>query len=70
MFGVSVTPDLRTIPLGQTGFLEQVVLKGALAQGGMERFDDLLSEADVQMIRAYLIDQAWQAYREQEGSAK
>jgi quinohemoprotein ethanol dehydrogenase len=70
VLGVSVTPDLRTIPLGQKGFLEQVVLKGALAQGGMERFDDLLSEADVQAIRAYLIDQAWQAYREQERSVK
>lgn len=70
VLGVSVTPDLRTIPLGQNGFLERVVLKGALAQGGMEKFDDLLSEADVQAIRAYLIDQAWQAYREQERSVK
>ena len=65
VFGVSVTPDLRTIPLAQGAFFDQVVLKGLLAQGGMEKFGDLLSEADVQSIRAYLIDEAWTAYREQ-----
>lgn len=70
VFGVSVTPDLRTIPLAQEDFMDQVVLEGALAQGGMERFDDLLSESDVRAIRAYLIDQASQAYREQEKSAR
>lgn len=66
VFGVSVTPDLRTIPLAQTAFFEQVVLKGPLASSGMERFDDLLTEADVSAIRAYLIDQASQAYRDQQ----
>lgn len=65
VFGVSVTPDLRTIPLGQPEFFEQVVLRGSLARSGMERFDDLLTEADVGAIRAYLIEQAAQAYREQ-----
>ena len=34
----------------------------------MERFDDLLSEADVDAIRAYLIDQAWRGYKEQENA--
>ena len=66
VFGVSVTPDLRTIPLAQPAFLKQVVLKGSLAPFGMEKFDDLLTEADVDAIRAYLIDQASQAYRDQE----
>jgi quinohemoprotein ethanol dehydrogenase len=65
VLGVSVTPDLRTFPLTQPGLFERVVLKGLLAQGGMEKFDDLLSEADVRAIRAYIIDQAWQAYRDQ-----
>jgi hypothetical protein len=32
----------------------------------MERFDDILSEKDVDDIHAYLIDQSWQAYRQQE----
>lgn len=66
VFGVSVTPDLRTIPLEQPGFFEQVVLKGSLAPFGMEKFDDLLTEADVDAIRAYLIDQASQAYQDQQ----
>lgn len=65
VFGVSVTPDLRAIPLADGGFLEKVVLEGLLAQGGMEKFSDLLTPADVQAIRAYLIDEAWTAYRDQ-----
>jgi quinohemoprotein ethanol dehydrogenase len=44
-------------------------LKGVLAPAGMERFDDLLSEKDVDNIHAYLIDQSWMAYREQETAA-
>lgn len=70
VFGVSVTPDLRAIPLAQPAFFEQVVSKGSLAAAGMERFDDLLSEADVGAIRAYLIEQAWQAYREQQNTTR
>ena len=34
----------------------------------MERFDDLLSVQDVDNIHAYLIDQSWVAYREQEAA--
>ena len=70
VFGVSVTPDLRTMPLRKESFLDDVVLKGMLAQGGMEKFDDLLTESDVRAIRAYLIDQAWQAYRQQHPVAR
>jgi quinohemoprotein ethanol dehydrogenase len=70
VFGVSVTPDLRTIPLAQADFFEQVVLQGLFAPAGMEKFDDLLSESDARAIRAYLIDQAWQAYRDQQRARK
>lgn len=65
VMGVSVTPDLRTIPLASRAFIDQVVLKGVLASGGMEEFGDLLTKADVRAIRAYLIDQAWAAYDQQ-----
>ena len=44
------------------------MLHGLLASAGMERFDDLLSEQDVDNIHAYLIDQSWIAYREQQAS--
>jgi hypothetical protein len=35
----------------------------------MERFDDILSEKDVDDIPAYVIEQAWVAYRAQEAAA-
>jgi len=44
-------------------------LKGVLAPAGMERFDDILSETDVDNIHAYLIDQSWLAYRQQQSAA-
>jgi mono/diheme cytochrome c family protein len=39
-----------------------------LGAAGMERFDDILSERDVQNIHAYLIEQSWVAYRAQEAA--
>jgi quinohemoprotein ethanol dehydrogenase len=47
---------------------KNIVLKGAFAPFGMESFDDILSEADVDAIHAYVIDQASQGYKEQEKS--
>jgi quinohemoprotein ethanol dehydrogenase len=44
---------------------KNIVLKGDFAPLGMEPFDDILSEADVDAIHAYLIDQAWQGYKKQ-----
>ncbi|HUI21382.1 MAG TPA: hypothetical protein VLZ74_10115 [Methylocella sp.] len=38
-----------------------IVLNGALASRGMEWFGDLLSEAAVDAIQAYLVDQNRQA---------
>ncbi len=57
VFGPSVTPDLRKLPPAVHAAFEAIVLKGVLGAAGMERFDDLLSEADVKAIHAYLIDQ-------------
>jgi quinohemoprotein ethanol dehydrogenase len=68
VFGPSVTPDLRKIPTGIHAQFKNIVLKGALAPLGMESFDDILSEADVDAIHAYVIDQAWKGYNEQEKS--
>ena len=33
---------------------------------GMESFGDILSAKDVENIHAYLIEQSWQAYRQQQ----
>ncbi len=68
--GLSTTPDLRRLDPGLHAAFKDIVLHGALAPAGMERFDDLLSEKDVDNIHAYLIDQSWMAYRAQEAAHK
>jgi quinohemoprotein ethanol dehydrogenase len=69
VFGPSVTPDLRRLDPGLQAIFKDIVLKGAVAPTGMERFDDILSEADVEAIHDYLIDESWKAYRMQEAAA-
>jgi len=61
-----VTPDLRRLTAAQHAIFKDIVLHGAVAPTGMEKFDDLLSEADADAIHAYLIDEAWKAYKAQE----
>jgi quinohemoprotein ethanol dehydrogenase len=63
VLGPSVTPDLRNLSPGLHAAFKDIVLRGAVAPTGMEAFDDLLTEEDVEDIHAYLIDQAWQAYK-------
>ena len=63
VLGHSVTPDLRNLAPGLHAAFKDIVLRGAVAPTGMESFSDLLTEKDVDDIHAYLIDQAWQAYR-------
>ncbi len=67
--GLSTTPDLRRLNAGLHAAFKDIVLHGALAPAGMERFDDILSEKDVDNIHAYLIEQSWIAYRAQEAAA-
>jgi quinohemoprotein ethanol dehydrogenase len=69
-FGINVTPDLRRLNAGLHAEFKDIVLHGLLAPAGMERFDDILSEKDVENIHAYLIDQAWVAYRAQEAAKR
>jgi quinohemoprotein ethanol dehydrogenase len=63
VFGPSVTPDLRNLSPSLHAAFEDIVLRGAVAPTGMESFGDLLTAQDVQNIHAYLIDQAWKAYK-------
>jgi quinohemoprotein ethanol dehydrogenase len=63
---LNITPDLRRLNPGLHAAFKDIVLRGTLAAAGMERFDDLLTETDVDNIHAYLIDQSWVAYRAQE----
>jgi quinohemoprotein ethanol dehydrogenase len=68
--GLSTTPDLRRLNPGLHAMFRDIVLHGALAPAGMERFDDILSDKDVDDIHAYLIDQSWIAYRAQQAAAR
>jgi quinohemoprotein ethanol dehydrogenase len=63
VLGACVTPDLRKLPLEVHDLFKDILLKGALAPRGMERFDDLLSEADAGAIHAYLINQRCPPFR-------
>lgn len=67
--GPSTTPDLRKLNHGLHVAFKDILLKGALAPAGMERFDDILSEKDADNVHAYLIEQSWIAYRAQESAA-
>jgi quinohemoprotein ethanol dehydrogenase len=58
-----LVPDLRRMAAGTHSAFDEIVLRGALQGNGMGRFDDVLSEADAHAIHAYLIDEAWIAYR-------
>ncbi len=50
-----VLPDLRKSDAGIYEILDDVVLRGALLQNGMPRFDVWLRREDVAAIRAYLL---------------
>jgi len=63
VLGPSVTPDLRNLSPGLHAAFKDIVLRGAVAPTGMEPFDDVLREQDVENIHAYLIDEAWKAYK-------
>jgi quinohemoprotein ethanol dehydrogenase len=70
VLGPSVTPDLRKLSPSLRAAFKDIVLRGIVAPTGMERFDDLLSESDVDDIEAYLLDQSWRAYNAQEAARK
>jgi mono/diheme cytochrome c family protein len=53
-----VIPDLRTAPRAIWDNYDAIVLDGALADGGMASFKDVLSKNDVTAIRAYVLSQA------------
>jgi len=60
VFGRGVLPDLRRLDPATHRIFEAIVRGGLYVSKGMGRFDDVLSEADVHAVHAYLIDQAWQ----------
>jgi len=64
-----VAPDLtRSAMLSSIAAFKAVVLKGAQLPRGMGRFDDELSDGDVEAIHSYLIDEAWVIHAKEERS--
>lgn len=64
LFGRGVLPDLRNLSAPKHQIFSAIVRQGVLSAAGMGRFDDVLSEADVTAIHAYIVDEAWKAYRQ------
>jgi quinohemoprotein ethanol dehydrogenase len=70
-FERSPVPDLRrSTVISDAKAFENVVRGGALQKRGMPSWDDLLSEGEVEKIRASLVEQQRAAYEQQQkGSA-
>jgi len=66
VLGPSSTPDLRRLSPELHAAFKDIVLGGVLGPTGMESFANLISEQEAENIHAYLIDQAWLAYRAQQ----
>jgi quinohemoprotein ethanol dehydrogenase len=64
----AMSPDLSRLNdgIGRFETFKAIVRDGAFVSLGMPRFDDVVSESDVDAIHAYLIDQAWDQYRRQQ----
>ena len=60
-------PDLRLAPSEIWSQYDNIVLNGALQDGGMASFKDVLSKGDVAAIRAYVLQQSHLAWDEGKG---
>jgi quinohemoprotein ethanol dehydrogenase len=58
----SSAPDLRRMAPGTHAAFNQIVLDGALKEGGMPGWSDVLTPADADAIHAWLISIARRAY--------
>ena len=66
-----MTPDLRRAgSLGSARTFQSVVLDGILRSRGMPQWDDVLSEANTEAMRAYLVDLAQSAYKAQQSGTR
>jgi len=63
--GPGIVPDLFAMPPEMHSLFKKIVLGGLLEQNGMASFADMLSEADVEAIQAYIVDGAHKRRAEQ-----
>jgi quinohemoprotein ethanol dehydrogenase len=63
----NVIPDLRKANAATHDALRQIVIGGAYKTKGMPQFEDI-TPADLELIRAYILDRAWAAYDAQQAA--
>jgi quinohemoprotein ethanol dehydrogenase len=62
-------PDLRRLPVGFYNIFDQIVLDGAMKKLGMVGFKDVLSQQDADDLKAYILDEANDAWELQHQSS-
>ena len=68
--GPGSVPDLRRISAARLELFPQIVRGGLLTPSGMPEFKDIVGEADLPALRAYILEQAWLGYDQQQAAAK
>lgn len=63
--GPGSVPDLRRINSARLDLFPQIVRGGLFTNSGMPEFRDVVSEADLPALKAYIVEQAWLGYDEQ-----
>lgn len=63
VFGPGLIPDLRRMPASIYRLFPDIVLRGLLMPEGMGNFSHELTPQGANAIRAYLMAEAWKAYR-------
>jgi quinohemoprotein ethanol dehydrogenase len=61
--GLSSVPDLRRIGTVRYDLFSQIVRGGLFKDAGMPVFAETLREEDLPALKAYIMNEAWKAYR-------
>ena len=61
--GIGSVPDLRRINSARLSLFSEIVRGGLLKANGMPIFAETIREEDIPALKAYIIDEAWRAYR-------
>jgi len=60
-------PDVRRIGTARLALFPQIIRGGLFTNSGMPEFKDIVSEADLPALRAFILQQGWRAYDEETG---
>jgi mono/diheme cytochrome c family protein len=56
---------VRRIGAARLALFPQIIRGGLFTNSGMPEFKDIVSEADLPALKAYILQQAWRAYDQQ-----